>query len=67
MTQEEILDNLYEENENFEGLKLCPLKFNLPTTVYHAKVFYCDKEKCAWWLKIQKACCVQVLARKDKE
>jgi len=45
------------KNENWIDIK-CPLLFQFPELDQT-----CKKELCAWWLPIQKACAVQVLAR----
>lgn len=35
----------------------CPLKFGYPELEQN-----CIKEKCAWWLKIQKSCSIPILS-----
>lgn len=35
--------------------KLCPFKFNLNPSV-------CDRDRCALWLIVQRACSLQVIA-----
>lgn len=50
---------IQKQNKNEKWIEIkCPLKFAYPEVEQT-----CIKEKCAWWLPIQKACCVQVLAR----
>lgn len=43
----------YEPEINHK--KLCPFKFHLNPS-------YCEKEKCALWLIVQKSCSLQVIA-----